>query len=69
MSREVKRVILTRKIGEKIFVTHEGEAFAIILTEVRGRNQVRITLEAPPSFLFTRGELMEREPASEGELV
>jgi carbon storage regulator len=54
-------LVLSRKVGEKIFV---GENIYITVVEVQG-NRVRIGIEAPKDVPIYRAELLEQKREAE----
>lgn len=53
--REIKLLILTRKIGESLII---GDNIRITVLEIRGK-QVRLGIEAPPDIAVMREELSQ----------
>lgn len=61
-------LILTRRLGEKIFI---GDDIAIEILSIRG-NQVRMGVAAPDKIKVVREELLDRKkksPSKNGNLV
>jgi len=59
-------LVLTRKIGEAIICTHGGETMRIIVSEIR-KNQVKIAIDAPTTWLLDREEISERRTHAQKE--
>lgn len=53
-------LVLSRKVGEKIILTVEGETVEITVTEI-DRGKVRIGTIAPKRMPIVRSELLERD--------
>lgn len=51
---DMSRLVLTRKVNEKITIRKNGEAVATVTVGRIDRNQVRIVFEADPEVEITR---------------
>ena len=54
-------LVLSRKIGEKIYV---GKDIAITLVDI-DRNKIRLGFEAPPDVIILRAELIPSDESKE----
>jgi len=51
---DMSRLVLTRKVNEKVTIVKDGETVAILTVGRIDRNQVRIVFEADPEVEITR---------------
>jgi carbon storage regulator CsrA len=54
-------LLLTRKIGESVTLTHAGIAIRVTVKAIRG-SQARLAFDAPQVVEIFRNELSKREP-------
>jgi len=56
---------LSRKLGEKVTIIHDGEKMEFTVFEIRHGGTVRLSFDAPKSYRIVRSELRIREPVDE----
>ena len=55
------RLVITQKIGDKIYISNDKEDIALITIGKVDRNQVRLVFEADRKVHITRGNAKEKE--------
>jgi len=59
--REPNMLILTRREGEKLVLTHQGITIWVKVTDIKG-GQIKLSIEAPKAVDFVRRELQPEQP-------
>jgi len=57
----MSRLVLTRKLGEKVILHKDGETIAKLTVNKIDRNQVRISFEADKEVKIDRSEILSND--------
>ena len=55
-----KNLVITRQVGKGIFLLQNGEIIAKISIARIQKSQVRLLIQAPPSLVIMRTEILEK---------